>query len=106
VKWWKSNPRYHQQGTGGQASQAPVSRLSNLELWNFSNRLAKFPWRVAAMPAPRFQIPTAFWGALLSNPHFATMLFSLEPSWVAVWRKTPHKLSSELTGNSVAECSN
>jgi hypothetical protein len=40
-----------------------------------------------------------FWGALFANPHFVAIPFSLEPSWVPGWRKTPHKLRSESTSN-------
>ena len=31
-------------------------------------------WRVTTTPNPHFKIPTAFWGALLANSHFATIL--------------------------------
>jgi hypothetical protein len=53
-------------------------QLSDLELQNLSTHLAKFP--LLKMPAPCFQIPTAFWDALLANPRFAALLFSLELS--------------------------
>ena len=71
-----------------------------------SPSLLNCQWQVVAMPVPYFQIPMAFWGVLLANPHFAAKSFSLEPSWVIVWRKTAHKLSSELIDNSIVGCSN
>lgn len=72
-----------QPGTCGQDSQAPagrpacshISRLSDLELRKHSTWLAKVPWRVVATSAPHFQIPMAFWDALLANSLFATVLF-------------------------------
>ena len=56
-----------------------------------------FLWQVFATPAPFFQIPMTSWGTLLTNPHFAAVPFSLDPRRVAMWRKTQHKLSSEMT---------
>lgn len=54
--------------------------------------------------APKFPWPLR--GILLANPCFSAVPFSLLPSWVIAWRKTPHKLSSESTGNSIAEHNN
>jgi len=82
----------------------PASRRladSDWELWNLSTWLSKLPWRVAATLAPHVQIHTASWGALLTDPFFAAVPFSLEPSWVAAWRKMPHNLSLESTGNTI-----
>jgi hypothetical protein len=36
-------------------------------------------------------------GEYLANPHFAAVPFSLEHNQASMWRKTPHKLSSETT---------
>ena len=52
-------------------------------------------WHATTMPALCFKSPTTFCGAHLAIPSFAAVSFSLEPSWIAMWRKTPHKLSSE-----------
>jgi hypothetical protein len=35
-------------------------------------------WQATTISAPHFQILTAFWGALLANPCFASVSFSLE----------------------------
>jgi hypothetical protein len=57
--------------------QRSPRRLSDSELWNLS-----------IMHASCIQILMAGWGVLSGY-------LSLEPSWVAAWRKTPHNLSLE-----------
>jgi hypothetical protein len=43
------------------------------------------------------QISHGFCGAPQANIHFAAILFSFEPRQATVWRKTQHKISSEMT---------
>jgi hypothetical protein len=68
----------------GQADRPVLisQRLSDLELWNLT-QLAKFSLVGHYDASPCFQIPMAFWGALLAKPRFAAAPFSLEPSWAA-----------------------
>ena len=52
-------------------------------------------WQVATTPTPHFNIPMAFGGALLANPHFTAYLSLWNPAESSCEGKPPHKLSSE-----------
>ena len=53
-------------------------------------------WWVATIPGPCFKTPTAFVVHIWQTHTFsAAVPLSLEPSWMAVWRKMSHRLSSE-----------
>ena len=78
---------------------------SDSELQNLSTQLAKFPLVSRYHASLMLQNPHGLCGAHRVNLCFSfaqyanlcTVLFSLEPRWATMWRKTPHKLSSETT---------
>jgi hypothetical protein len=56
----------------------------------------------AAKPTPHFQMPMASLGALLVNPHTATVTLLWNPVELPREGKTPHNLSLESTDNTIA----
>jgi hypothetical protein len=63
--------------------------------WNVSTQLPNFPVEGHYQAIPELQIPQGLCGIHQANPQFATVPFSLETKWAAMWRQTQHKLSSE-----------
>ena len=68
---------------------------SDSELHNLSTQLTRFPLLGRYHASPMLQSPHGLCGEHQANPRFAAVPFSLEPSWIAGRRKTPHKFNSE-----------
>ena len=77
----------------------PVFNLmeTDLELHSLSTHLTRFPLAGCYHDNNVLQIPHSLCGAPQANPHFAAIPFSLESRQAAALRKTPHKLSSQMT---------